>query len=396
MKEKAQNIRTKILAGIAALALLGGVAATGAMAPTGEAWAEDATMGVSLDTTVTGKHIYYGDNMHVTLGNTNITYNGQAHTVAEWNVTITDGETTLVEGTDYTLTLTPTATSDLTNATTTNQANQKPYILIQGIGDYYYGTYNYPVTIQKANFNVTAELVNGESYQYTGQAILPEVSAVTWNGEELTAGTDYTISYANNTNIYEDTTYTAKNKPTVYIKPVDTNNFQNYTTLNFLIVDNIRFTAPTQLNFAIGEQQDAKGYALIGPSAFNITNESGKNAQLTSITYTKNDDFNYIGANQGTAYWDGQPAYKLQFDSITGMYHVGTQKTITFTNRYIEDGTVTGYTWGGNSQIRLNGHSSISVSGMSGVITKAAVDSFTEGTDDVNLGSLKFTFTQLS
>ena len=102
-------------------------------------------------------------------------------------VTVKDGSTTLAANTHYTVTTTP---SGRTNA----------------------GTYTYVLTGKgnytgeaKASFEIVAASISGAtvsaiaSQTYTGKAITPKPT-VTLGGKTLTSGTDYTLSYKNNTN----------------------------------------------------------------------------------------------------------------------------------------------------------------------------------------------------
>lgn len=47
----------------------------------------------------------------------------------------------------------------------------------------------------------TVEIANGNSIAYTGEALTPEVTVTASNGIVLTKDTDYTVSYANNTEV---------------------------------------------------------------------------------------------------------------------------------------------------------------------------------------------------
>ena len=96
--------------------------------------------------------------------------------------------TALVEGTDYTVTYT----------NNTNASNgQRAGITITGAG-LYDGTATVNFTIVGRSIsNATISAIGTQDY--TGEAITPSFT-VTLDGTELTAGTDYTISYSNNVN----------------------------------------------------------------------------------------------------------------------------------------------------------------------------------------------------
>ena len=110
------------------------------------------------------------------------TYTGLAIAPA---VTVTDGTKTLTSGTDYTLSY-----SNNTNVGTAT-------ITITGIGDYA-GT-------KTLNFRINAKSVSGftlssiAAQTYTGSALTPSLT-VKDGTKTLTNGTDYSLSYSNNTN----------------------------------------------------------------------------------------------------------------------------------------------------------------------------------------------------
>lgn len=112
-----------------------------------------------------------------------VTYNGSAFTPA---ITVKDGETILTNGTDYTVEY-----SNNTNAGTATAT-------IIGKGDY-------AETIEKT-FTISAKTLAASNVAdiaaqtYTGSALEPTVT-VTDGEKTLVEGTDYTITYSDNTNI---------------------------------------------------------------------------------------------------------------------------------------------------------------------------------------------------
>ena len=99
-------------------------------------------------------------------------------------VIVKDGNTTLVKGTDYTVTYTNNTNVGTAIVTVTYKGN-------------YNGT-------QTANFNIIAKSLSGATITvdeqiYTGSALTPAVT-VKDGSRTLTKDTDYTVSYANNTN----------------------------------------------------------------------------------------------------------------------------------------------------------------------------------------------------
>ena len=111
------------------------------------------------------------------------TYTGSA---IEPSVTVKNGSTTLVSGTDYTV-----AYSDNINAGTAT-------ITITGKGNY---TGTKTVTFKINGISISGATVSAIADQtYTGAAITPAVT-VKDGSTELVSGTDYTIAYSNNTNV---------------------------------------------------------------------------------------------------------------------------------------------------------------------------------------------------
>ena len=110
-----------------------------------------------------------------------VTYSGTAY---EPKVTITDGSTTLVKGTDFT-------------ATYSNNVNPgEASVYISGVNNYS-GSKTLKFTIKGKPISDTTLAVS--SCTYTGSAQTPTVT-VTDGTTRLTLGTDFTVSYSNNVN----------------------------------------------------------------------------------------------------------------------------------------------------------------------------------------------------
>ena len=137
------------------------------------------------------------DTIDVSLSDYSYTYDGTENrpsVTVKYQYGTTDSEVrTLEENVDYTL-----AYSDNVNKGTAS-------VIITGIGNY---TGSRTAEYEIAPFDITnapeisASLTNGTSYPYMGSktGVTPEV-AVTWNGTPLTAGTDYEVTYSNNTSV---------------------------------------------------------------------------------------------------------------------------------------------------------------------------------------------------
>ena len=101
------------------------------------------------------------------------------------SVTVKQGYAYLTEGTDYTLSY-----ADNVNAGTGT-------VTVAGMGKYYGTSY---CTFDIAAAPLDSAAVSAENQYYTGEALTPPVT-VTLNGTALSEGTDYTVSFANNTDI---------------------------------------------------------------------------------------------------------------------------------------------------------------------------------------------------
>ena len=135
-------------------------------------------------------------------------------------LTIKDGGATLVEDKDYTVEY-----SNNVNVGTTAKAT------ITGKG-VYTGSVEKTFTISAASI-AEAEVTVSGTYTYTGAAIQPTTGniTVTFNNEELRAGTDYEVQgYSNNTNA---ATANSENAPTVTIK--GKGNYSGTATQTFTI-----------------------------------------------------------------------------------------------------------------------------------------------------------------
>ncbi len=109
------------------------------------------------------------------------TYSGSALTPAP---TVTLNGKTLAKGTDYTVSYANNANAGTATATVTFKGN-------------YSGTARGTFTIKSADASKAA--VKAADQTYTGSALTP-TPTVTLNGKTLKQGTDYTVSYSNNTN----------------------------------------------------------------------------------------------------------------------------------------------------------------------------------------------------
>ena len=117
----------------------------------------------------------------VTLSATSFTYNGN---VQKPTVTVTDGNTVLKEGTDYTLTNDGGTAVGTYNVSVAGKGNYAGEI-----------TKNFTISANSTTLNVT---LGTTSYTYDGTAKQPEVNIKA--GETTLVATDYDVAYANNIN----------------------------------------------------------------------------------------------------------------------------------------------------------------------------------------------------
>ena len=122
----------------------------------------------------------------ISLESDSFTYTGSAIEPAV-TVTLSDG-TVLVEGTDYTV-----AYSD-------NTAVGTATVTISGSGNYT-GTASSTFTIEASDLSGATVATEAESYGYTGSAIEPGVTVTAADGTVLVEGEDYTVEYADNTDV---------------------------------------------------------------------------------------------------------------------------------------------------------------------------------------------------
>ena len=152
-----------------------------------------------------------------------VTYTGQAQ---EPVVTVKDGSTVLVKGTDYTVSY-----SNNTNAALAT-AEKAPTVTITAVAtsDKYAGETTKTFTILPKALE-DGFIANIDALVYTGVAQTPE-PAVTYNNMTLVKGTDFTYSYTNNVNV---AAATADPAPTVTITAVANSNYSGTAKKTFTI-----------------------------------------------------------------------------------------------------------------------------------------------------------------
>ena len=188
-------------------------------------------------------------------------------------VTVTCGGNLLTQGHDYTLTY----------ANNTN-VGRATVIATATADSYYLGT-------ATGYFNISNTATGMEitgyasSYTYTGNAITPDV-IVTMNGRVLNRGTDYTVTYSNNTNV-----------GTATMTVTGIGSFSGTKTINYVIearniencittaVNNYQYTGNTYTP-AVTLTDASTGKALTAGTDYTITYSNNTNPGTASITVT--------------------------------------------------------------------------------------------------------------
>ncbi|MCR4745513.1 MAG: hypothetical protein K5894_09850 [Lachnospiraceae bacterium] len=113
-------------------------------------------------------------------------YTGKAQKVSINSVTLNDGDTELVAGTDYEIDESA-STFEATDAGTYT-------IAITGLGNYEGSTASEEWTIDEASIESAKISLSLKGVSYDGAEHTTEITAVSWNDIELEEGTDYTVS----------------------------------------------------------------------------------------------------------------------------------------------------------------------------------------------------------
>ncbi len=211
-------------------------------------------------------------------GVANKTYTGKAQTQSP---TVKINGITLKEGTDYTITY-----QNNTNAGTAT-------VTIAGKG-MFTGTKPVNFTIAKAQISQASGSIGG--VVYTGKAIAPKPT-LTFNGATLKEGTDYTLSYQNNTNA---------------------------GTATAIATGKGNFTGSNEMSFNIGQRQISS--ATVTAIADRTYTGAAQNPQVTA-------NYNGVTLKAGTDY---TVAYKDNVDvgtatvTLTGKGNFTGTKQVTF------------------------------------------------------------------
>ena len=246
----------------------------------------------------------------------NHVYTGSA---IEPSVTVKDGSTTLVEGTDYTV----------SHKNNVNAGTATVTISFKG---------NYAGT-KEVTFTITPKLADGlaitdiENQTYTGSAIEPNVT-VKDGSITLVEGTDYTITYENNVNAGTATVYivfkgkysgNAEVHFTISPKPVD-----SYTTAD--ITNHIYTGSAIEPIVTVKDGSTT----LIEGTDYTVAYENNVNAGTATATLTFKG--NYAGTKEVTFTISPKPADDLAVADIENQTYTGSEIKPNIT---VKDGTTT-------------------------------------------------------
>ena len=253
---------------------------------------------------------------------TALTYTGQAQ---EPVVTVKDGQTVLVKDVDYTVAYSNNIAAALSTATTA------PTVTITAVStsDKYAGTATKTFTINKKALedDFIADIT---AIPYTGQALTPE-PVVTYNNMTLVKGNDYTVSYANNTEV---------GTATVTVTAVANGNYSGSASKDFTIeqkaleayfiakIDDVTYTGKAHTPEPVVTY---KGMTLKKGTDYIVGYSSNVNAGKASVILvgmgkysgTASKSFNINKApltvkadNKTIAYGDEAPEYTVSYEGF--------------------------------------------------------------------------------
>ena len=226
-------------------------------------------------------------------------YTGSPITQPEVKVIYAQGTTwsyTLQEGVDYTITYN-------NNTDVTESAS----FTISPIGNKFTGpsvTETFKIKPVQLNDQTKVSVSYNKNAVYTGCGIKPQVT-LTYNGKTLVEGTDYTVSYKNNTNAKKAD---AQDPPTIIIEGGSNGNFTGSTTRTFTIDPaDIQSANPTvgtgdydggnpvkpNVQASLNSSTCSSPYVLSENTDFTLTysNEDIKKAGTTNVKVTGKGNF---------------------------------------------------------------------------------------------------------
>lgn len=188
-------------------------------------------------------------------------------------VTLTCGGNLLNQGSDYTVTYMN--NTNVGRATVTATASSDSYYVGSATG-------SFNISNTAGGMEITGY---ASSYTYTGYAITPDV-VVTMNGRLLNRGTDYVVSYSNNTNV---------GTATMTVNGIGS--FSGTKTINYTIeaknIENCITTAVTNYKYtgntytpSVTITDSSTGKTLVAGTDYTIVYSNNTNPGTASITVT--------------------------------------------------------------------------------------------------------------
>ena len=237
-----------------------------------------------------------------------VTYNGSPQTPA---ITVKDGNKVLTCETDYTVSY-----SNNTNAGTAT-------VTITGDGNYT-GTQTINFTISAKSISALAVTIAAVTYDGTAQTPAVTVKDGTTT---LTSGTDYTVTYSNNTNVGTATATITGIGNYMGTKTVNfTINAKNASCLTISPIDAVTYDGgPWEPTVTVKD-----GYTtLIKKTDYTVSYSNNTNAGTATVTITGKG--NYTGTKTTNFTINARSASNMAISSIADVTYNGTEQTPTVT-----------------------------------------------------------------
>ena len=213
------------------------------------------------------------------------TYTGEA---IQPTVTVKDGDTVLTEGTDY----------DVTYGENLNVGEGTVKVTLKG---------NYEGELEQT-FDITAKAITPtvegveDSYDYTGEAIKPTVT-VKDGDTVLVAGTDYDVTYGDNTNVADggSVKVTLKGNYEGELEKAFTITARTLTVSGMTGTDKV-YDGTTDANVELTVEgiEEADDVEVSFEAAYESAKAGTQRIHVTGITLSGDDASNYVIANETT------------------------------------------------------------------------------------------------
>ncbi|MCC8076448.1 MAG: S8 family serine peptidase [Clostridiales bacterium] len=273
----------------------------------------------------TGKDKYYGwgcvvnlagmfdlSKLEVTLelSQEEYTYSGSAR---KPTVSVLCGGLTLTQGTDYTV--------SYSNNTAVGTAT----VTVTGTGDYT-GTAETTFTIVETDLSNCTVTLSQTTCTYNGAAQKPTVTVKNADGDTLTQGTDYTVSYSNNTAV-----------GTATVTVTGTGNYTGSATATFTIKALATPTLSSVSNTTSGVKVTWK--AVTGAAQYRVCRKASGESKWTRIGVTTSTSYTDTTAVSGTTY-----QYTVRCLSADGSTYTSSYNSTGLRIKYLTAGKISSLT----------------------------------------------------